>query len=279
MIRIVCGSPATLSATFYVNDVPTDATGTVTVTVTTASGSTLVTGSATSLGAGVYTFPLVPQALPATLAATWSGVRAGSPVTVVTYADVVGSNFFVLSELRNFDQVLTNTTKYPDAKLLYTRLYVEAEFEGICGRGFVPHYARDVLYGDGNHTIWLRNPELLQVLTITANAVDISTMDLYVPDDNLRVLNVRGNVFPCDQKIIVEYLYGKPEAPIRVKNAALKRAKYMLIADQSRIDERATTMNVPDFGNFILATPGMRGSYTGIPDVDVVIDDYALGGG
>jgi hypothetical protein len=53
----------------------------------------------------------------------------------------------------------------------------------------------------------------------------------------------------------------------------------MLVAGRSRIDERATLMQIPDFGTFNLATPGQRGSWTGIPDVDVVIDQYTLDGG
>jgi len=51
------------------------------------------------------------------------------------------------------------------------------------------------------------------------------------------------------------------------------------VSTAARIDERATVMNIPDFGNFQLATPGQRGSYTGIPEVDIVLDSYRLGWG
>jgi hypothetical protein len=276
MIRIVRGSPATLSATFYVDETGTALDDVPTVTVTRVGGSQVATGAATSAGGGTYTYTLPPQADLAVLSASWTGERDGQAVSVDTYAEVVGSEYFSISELRNSDSVLQNTTKYPTSKLISTRLAVESEFEGICGRSFVPRYAREVLYGDGTGTLWLSNPEPLRVISCTVDGEDWSDREFNRPDYNLRILTV--NDARWHRKIVIEYEYGKPEVPVRIKEAAIKRAKYSLVSGQSRIDERATVMNIPEFGNFVLATPGVRGSYTGIPEVDVVLDDYVLGG-
>lgn len=276
MIRIVRGSPATLSATFYVDEAGTPLDEVPTVTVSHVGGSQVATGAATSAGGGTYTYALPPQTDLAVLSASWSGERDGQTVSVETYAEVVGSEYFSISELRNFDTVLLNTTKYPTSKLVSTRLAVESEFEGICGRAFVPRYAREVLHGNGTMTLWLSNPEPIRVLSCTVDGEDWSDREFNRSDDNLRVLTVSDARWR--RKVVIEYEYGKLEVPVRIKDAALKRAKYSLVSGLSRIDERATVMNIPEFGNFVLATPGVRGSYTGIPEVDVVLQDYVLGG-
>lgn len=278
MIRIVRGSPATLSATFYVDEVGAALDEEPTVTVTRVGGSQVATGTATEVGGGTYTYALPPQADLAVLSVVWTGERDDQAVSVETYAEVVGAEYFSIPELRNSDSVLLNTTKYPTWKLVAARLAVASEFEGICGRSFVPRYAREVLCGDGNGRLWLSNPDPIRVLTCSVNDEDWSDRSYSRNDDNIRQIRVDGYRFPRDGRIVIEYEYGKPEVPVRIKEAALKRAKYSLVSGQSRIDERATVMNIPDFGNFVLATPGVRGSLTGIPEVDVVLQDYVLGG-
>lgn len=272
-MRILKGSPATLSATFYDVDQPVDVGG-VTVTVTRADGSQLATGPATSAAPGQYAYDLPAQDDLNVLTVDWSA--AGARQT--TYAEVVGGTFFEIAELRAYDTVLANTTKYPTSALLDAREAVEAEFEGVCGRAFVPRYHRETVYGDGTGTLWLSKPEPLRIISIVVDGQDWAGKGFQRPDYNLRVLSLPGSsVWPRDRPVVIEYEYGMFQAPIRIKQAALKRAKYSLVASTSRIDERATVMNVPDFGNFVLATPGVRGSYTGIPEVDVVLDDYAIG--
>lgn len=278
MIRIVRGSPATLSATFYADDQPADILDDAPiVTVTGPTGAQTASGTGTWASVGTYTFALPPVSELGSQTAVWSGQHNGAAVSTTTYAEIVGAEYFSIAELRAFDSVLSNTTRYPDAKLKAARLAVESEFEGICGRSFVPRYAREQLVGSGTPVVWLSYADPLRPLSLTVNDEDWSTKELRRPDDNLRVLALVSGTFPIDARVTIEYEYGFPEPPIRIKLAALKRAKYQLVADQSRIDERATTMNIPDFGNFVLATPGMRGSYTGIPEVDVVLADYAIG--
>jgi hypothetical protein len=73
------------------------------------------------------------------------------------------------------------------------------------------------------------------------------------------------------------YEYGMAVVPTPIKYKALKRAKMLLVGQSSTIDERALTMTLPDIGTVNLATPGVRGSETGVPDIDVVLSRYALG--
>jgi hypothetical protein len=79
--------------------------------------------------------------------------------------------------------------------------------------------------------------------------------------------------------VTAEYEYGMTRVPLLIKQKALKRAKMFLVGANSTIDERALTMNLPDIGSINLATPGVRGSETGVPDIDVVLNRYNLDGG
>lgn len=299
--RIQRGTPATLSVTFYGDETPVDSDVPVSVTIMRADGSELSTGTADHGDEGVYTYVLPPQSNLNNLSVAWTGQFNGSAATLTTDVEIVGGNYFSISELRAYDSVLANKTRYPYATLVNARAAVEAEFEGICGRAFVPRYARERLVGDVYGQIWLSNPEPLRVLSCTVNGDDWSDRTFSGSSDNLRIVTldrpISGNqwwetfglddtslgvyqdhgIYPRASLIIIEYEFGKNAVPVRIKNAALKRAKHALVAGQSRIDERATTMNIPEFGNFVLATPGMRGSYTGIPEVDVVLADYVIG--
>lgn len=281
MERVLRGAPATLTAYFYNMETLVDPDDNdVTVTATRADGTDLylTPQAATRVSAGKYTWTLPAQSFLNLFTVLWEGVIDDEPVSVTTYAEIVGGQYFTLPELRASDTALSNTEKYTTEKLRFARLAVEAEFEGICHRAFVPRYERELITGDGSSYIWLDHPEPLRVISLTVDGEDWSDTQPRRPSDSLRQLYLPNGTWTSGAEVLIEYEYGMWAAPERIKQAALKRAKYRLVADSSRIDERATVMNIPDFGNFVLSTPGMRGAYTGIPEVDVVLDDYVLSG-
>lgn len=281
MERVLRGTPATLTAYFYNMETLVDPDDNdVTVTATRADGTDLflTPQAATRVTAGVYAWTLPAQSNLNLFTVRWEGVIDAEPVSVTTYAEVVGGQYFTLPELRASDSALSNTDKYTTEKLRQARLAVEAEFEGICHRAFVPRYERELVAGDGTAYLWLDHPEPLRVITLSVDGEPWTDVEPRRPSDSLRQLYLPDRTWPNGAEVLIEYEYGMWTAPERIKGAALKRAKYRLVADSSRIDERATVMNVPDFGNFVLSTPGMRGAYTGIPEVDVVLDDYVLSG-
>jgi hypothetical protein len=71
----------------------------------------------------------------------------------------------------------------------------------------------------------------------------------------------------------ISYEHGYSEPPARIRQAALLWAKSVLV--KGPIDDRTTSFS-NDEGTFSLATPGMRGSWTGIPEVDATIQQYSL---
>jgi len=73
--------------------------------------------------------------------------------------------------------------------------------------------------------------------------------------------------------VTVAYEHGWTSPPLRIKRAALLLAKQWVL--NSPIDDRATSVSNDD-GTFVLATPGLRGSVFGIPEVDAALESYSM---
>ena len=61
LIRVITSAPATLTHVFAVDEVPTDAAGTVTVAATRLDGTAVSSGNAGHGDPGVYTYALPAQ--------------------------------------------------------------------------------------------------------------------------------------------------------------------------------------------------------------------------
>lgn len=278
--RVVRNTPATLTVTFYTDETPNDADGTVSVVIKRANGTTLTSGNAVHQGAagsGKYAFNLAPQASLNNLTVDWSGTFSGAVATISNRVEIVGGHYFTIAELRGYDSALADSSKYSTAALADARLAVEVEFERVCHRAFVHRFFREPFQGDGSHYVWLKYPEIKQVLSVNDVAV-VDDSD-FLTYDGMYELRWLTDIFVNDEPYIIEYEYGMDDVPVDIKRAALRRARGLLTGSRARIDERATVMQIPDFGTFQLSTPGQRGAMTGIPDIDVVLADYALGRG
>jgi hypothetical protein len=168
---------------------------------------------------------------------------------------------------------------------------VEAEFEDICHRSFVPRYWREssVDIDPDESMLWLEKPEPITFISLNQNNqnyLSYYSSGYLVRDKNsprgVHAISNALNLFNYDTlyyPISAEYEYGLATVPTQIKQKALKRAKQFVLGQKSTIDERATTMLLPDIGTVNLATPGERGSETGVPDIDVVLRRYTLDGG
>lgn len=292
MERVLRNTAATVSVTFYSGSSPVEADGAVAVVAKKADGSTLFSTNATNDPAvGVYSVVIPAQANLNFLTLSWTGSFTGTPVTIESKVEIVGGFYFSIGELRAYDSAFSNLTRFPDELLVTIRDQVEAEFEDICKRAFVPRYYReDAIELDYDEDmIWLEKPEPIRFLSIKQNNVDYTSWyssGYLIRDKNsprgVHVVNSALGVFnydPLYYPTSVEYEYGLTSVPIPIKEKALKRAKIKLIGLNSTIDERALTMILPDIGTVNLATPGQRGSETGVPDIDVVLKKYTLDGG
>lgn len=284
MERVLRSTPSTLTFTFYGDGAPADPAGNIaTVNVWKADGSQLVSGGTTTRqSTGVYTYALAGQTALNRLTVKCSGVFGADTVTVTTIVEIVGGFFFTIAELRNYDSALSDPTKYPDDKIVDIRNFVEEEFENNCHRAFVPRYEREILSGDGTDQLFLTRPEPFTVNKLLEDGIDItSTAVLSIDREYPKLIYRRDANWSRSTKdnIVIEYEYGPVNPPFGIVEMAKKRARSKLVSSASRIDERATFMQVEGFGSFNLATPGRAGSITGIPDVDKVLLDNDLYGG
>lgn len=284
--RVARNSPVTVAMTFYNGSTTAvNADGTVSVTVKKADGTTLVTGNASGPAANVYTYTgIVPQANLNVLTVLWTGLFGGVSRTETSYVEIVGGFYFTEYELRNYDSALT-AQRFPDDKLTAERTMVESEFEDIVfPRAFVPRFWRESAVSIGDGQLILERPEASAITKLYVDGVDklswVTSNYVTKDADDVYALNLSGSALAAlyATNIEIEYEYGMPRVPVSVKKKALKRAKMNLLGSKSAIDERALTLNVPEFGTMTLATPGMRQSYTGVPDIDATLARYFIDG-
>lgn len=294
MERILRNTSAIISQTFYNGETAVEADSPVTVVAKKADGTTLFSVTATNdPGVGIYTVVIPPQANLNILTLTWTGTFSSTVVSLESTVEIVGGFYFSIAELRGFDSIFSNIVKYTNDALVNARNQVESEFEDICHRAFVPRFYREtgVITDPDEDMIWLEKPELIKILTFKVNNIDYSSWygsgyfarDKYSPR-GIHVYNSALGLFAFNpdyypDAIVAEYEYGMTQVPLPIKQKALKRARMLLVGQNSTIDERALTMSLPDIGTVNLATPGMRGAETGVPDIDVVLRRYTIDGG
>lgn len=280
--RILRNSGALLSHTFYADGAAIAADGTVTATIRKADGTTLVTGNATAVTGppASYTFTLPPSADLNLLSVTWAGTFSGIAQSQVDVVEIVGDFWFSVAAARASDSALVDPTIYPNAAIIAARDEVEDEFEAITKVAWVRRFAREQLDGSWRRELALDHLYPRRVLSLTVDGYAYNSTELasLVPEDHGAIARanfatVATAVSP--KNVTVEYEHGHDAPPHDLRRAALTRLRYRLTAAHSSIPDRATSY-VPagGGGNFTIATPGQRGSITGIPDVDTVLRRY-----
>lgn len=273
MERVLIATQATLAIRYEVNGTPTDPSpATTTVTITRADGTAIVTNAAaTRTSVGVFTYTLSPAqtALLDNLTLAWTSTLG----TLRTYAEIVGGFLFTISDARAV-KPLDNATRYSDDQILAARTTVEQELEDACGVAFVPRYARETLQGDRTHLLNLQHPQVTAIREVRVDGTALTAGEL----SELRIAGLssvyRPAHWPSDYgSVTIGYEHGYTQLKAPVSRAALLLAKQRLV--DTPIDDRAMTMTT-DEGTFSLVTPGMRGAWFSIPDVNAVVKRYRI---
>ncbi len=272
MQRELVNTQVALTATFEVAGVATAPTpNTATVTIRTDDGTAIVTAAAATPGAaGVFTYTLaagVNDQLDI-LTVEWTSALG----TIRTAVQIVGGFLFTVAQARAIDP-LQDTSAYPTSAVLAARTAVEDDLEHACGVAFVPRYSRASFSGHGSSTLILP-PRTTAVRSVSLDGAAISAgalADLLVlPTGELHSPTGWTAGF-SNYEIAFEHGWAYP--PPAATEAALTWAKNKLV--QGPIDDRTTAFTTDD-GTFSMATPGMRGSVSGIPVVDSFIQQYDL---
>jgi len=281
---------ATLAHTFYVDETPTDPTGTPTYVVEDVNGTQVATGDGTVVtGEGRVTATLAGQSTLTRATVTWSATVAGTAVIETDQVEIVGGRFFTLVEGRGSDASLADSNKYTTADLVVALLEVEQECETICDRAFVPRYERVVLDGTGTRELVVRHPDPVRSFADIRSlrrvavaprygeaAVDLTSGQLgavavtqdavLLRTDGLAWTEGRSNV-------VVELEYGWDAPPTDLVRAAKRRFRYWLNANKSGVPDRAVSFTAQNGATYRIDLPDAW--KTGIPDVDAAYSRYS----
>lgn len=287
--RVKVGTAANLDVTvadYQGEPVSTTNGPVVTVDITHANGETLVTDGATTTNGFANTNGTYRYALTAAnntnlnlLHAVFSATNA---IDSQIY-EVVQRFYFSAADARAWDPSIT-TANFPNATVHRVRDMVETECEWITGTAWVPRFDRYRLDGSGSSALripaWnVRAIRDVRIYTSATSYTSLSTDQLAALDYKEwgRVTRLDGGTFPAgSENVVVEIEHGYDQPPADLREATLKRLRYLLNNVKSGIPDRATSFTVSDVGVFNISTPGQRGAETGIPEVDAVYARYCL---
>lgn len=291
--RILRTQQVTLSHVFDPDEIPTAATGSVTVTLARLDGTVVSTGSATGPDATeAYTYPYAGSATLDILTVTWAATVAGDALILdQDRLEIVGAHMFGVGEARAADPAIADPTKYPTADIAAQRIVVEDEAANICGQSFAPRFAREILDGTGMAHLRLGWPLTRAVRKVSvANTFGLPYIDFTPtqlglvapgPDGVLRLDSgwnfgqpwVWGAIWPIGRSnIIVEYEHGLDVAPSEINRVGKIRVKSLLLQARSALPDRAERIAVTEVGTVLLAIPGQ--DRTGIPEVDAAYSRF-----
>ena len=220
---------------------------------------------------------------PARLRAEWSfTVQGGAAQTLVTFHEIVGDVLFTLSEARAFDHgAVSSEATYPDAAVLAMRDRIAEAFEDITGVAFGTRATRYVCDGDGGIELWLPSMRCQAVSTAAIRERGTVTWTEFTPDEladlllsaNGRLIRETLGIWSYGQRNVrVDYTHGWERVPLEVKRAGLWVLRDHLAGNNL---PRNALSQVDELGTFQLATPGQRGAWFGIPEVDEVLRRYS----
>jgi hypothetical protein len=201
----------------------------------------------------------------------WTGVFGGAERIDIVPGEIVGAHFFTIKDARNADKQLSDVTRFPASKIRQYRDAVADEFERISGRSFVPRVRRVQLTTTGHDAAWLGVLDARALRAVTVNGTAGVVAD-YALDENGVLTGL--SALSEGSTVVAEVEYGFTVPPGDIRDNAITRLRSLIAAEKTGVPDRATQYEPTDGGVFRLATPGMGGFETGIPDVDACLSRY-----
>lgn len=271
-IRVLRTAKATLVRTFYLDEVGTDPTGVVGVSITRLDGTAVQLGNAAATAnPGEVTFTFQGSDTLDELMVTWSATVGGDAIVIdQDRIEVVGGFYFGLAEGRAVDPVLTSITKFPTAKLIDCRIEAEDECERITGQAWVPRFCRETLYADGSGVLQLRWPFVRSVRAVSVNGSAWSVPSF----SDLGLIYWSAKAPLHRQPVIVEYEHGHDRPNADITRGAKLRFKSLALEGRSALPDTAERRVVVDQDGSSTVYGAPTAEKTGLPAVDAIYGRY-----
>lgn len=257
-----------------------DSSGDVTVSVSRSDG-TAVAGVGAVTGFGEQTPRLATLPADAVAAVDWLDVAWSHNGTVLhtEVLEVVGGTIGTHADIVNDTNLAVDAAR---PLVLQARRAIEDIATRVMHRSPVPRFFREKLSGCGTSSVAVTWPNVTEVVwgrwwngsTWTDfTAAEVAAMT----GDDAGIVHWRDGVFPHGvRNIELGYRHGWTSIPndllVELRRAVAHKAS-QLMTDSTPMD-RATSMSTFDGMNITLATPGVRGWSTGLPDCDEKLNGY-----
>lgn len=276
-LRVLRTSKATLSRTFFLDEVATGATGSVTVAITRLDGTAIQSGSATGPDANqAYTYLFDGRDVLDELVVSWTATIGGDAIVLdQDVIQVVGGFYFSIAEGRAQDSALSSTVKFPYADLLDRRVEAEDRCEELTEQAWVPRFRRATVNGTGSTALMMPDPLIRSIRAVTVSGTTFSPTQVAgvgFSDSGMIYLSQGWTPgVPAGLKnITIEYEHGRDRPSPNIRRAALLHFKSLCLQGRSNLPdqaERAVTVDAQG-GQVIYGSPTKE--KVGLPAVDAV---------
>jgi len=260
-----------LTHTFYADDEETPLTlDSVTATLTDDTGVAIgdpVSATAGDDSSWQATFSAQPLGR---YYVVWSG---GDYVEFDAF-EVVGGFLFTVPQVRASDTDLVDKDLFPADEIIRYREVVESEFEEMAGRSFTPRVRRVTFVSDGTGEFVSLTPDSQGIESVTVDGTPIDDISGWHVTRLGKI--VAPDTVARGAEVVVTVRYGFTTPPAEVARVGMIRLRDLMVSESAGIPDRATTWQPEEGGTYRLATPGLSGFQTGIPEVDATVKRYRL---
>lgn len=276
--RVLRTAKATLSRTFFLDEVGTPATGDVTVVVRRLDGAEVDAATAAGPdGDAAYTYTFPGLDVLDELVVEWSATVGGDAIVLdQDRIEVVGGFYFGLAEARSIDPTFANAARYPASELIAKRRTAESECERLTGQAWVPRFCRETISGPPTGPLVLRWPFVRSIRSVTLNGAawaPDAVAALKFTDQGLVRATAQGwgaaDGYGA-RNVVIEYEHGHDRPDPGIRDAAKLHFKSLLLATRSPLPDRAERLvaTTTDGTSTVYRAP--EPGRTGIPAVDAV---------
>lgn len=253
----------------------------VVATATSAAGNTIVLPAVSAGSGGLWNLAFPGVATLDQVVVTWSAEIDGHAVSDTDIVEITGGHYFGLREARRDIPDLT-AIKFSTAFVRERRVEIEEEFEGICGRSFLPRYRRVTLDGTDDNRLYLPDADVSRIRSVSLLVdgtpvafTDPQLAELVLRPDDRSIARPSGALWPLGAgNVVIGYDYGMTRPPSDLKRVALVRLRSRVMMLRSGIPDRALSWSNQAGETYRLSIPAAY--RTGVPEVDGVLDRYSL---